>query len=224
MEAAIWLITTCFAYCIFYSYFGIEYYLLVCGVYSLFLFMAVIRVFLSPFQIERMTPAPAERVRTGEVPTTEIDRVTAVPLYDREVEQFKRDMGIPEDRDVVSGRKGDRVSVTDRGMCLYWKMPTWGVRFPFSPFIQSVLMALKCAPVTLSQMAWCYLNSFEALWGQYRREFSNCPLQTPTMGIFLCYYSFITDRSWVTVRQTKNKLFSWSKVDRMPNRFLYLGI
>ena len=85
-------------------------------------------------------------------------------------------------------------------------------------------MALKCVPVTLSGMAWCYLNSFEALWGLHRREFANCPLQTPTLGMFLCYYSFITDRSWVTVRQTKNKLFSWSKVDRTPNRFLYLGI
>ena len=145
-------------------------------------------------------------------------------ITSKELKIVAKDLGFKEGR-LVGASGNDRIYHTKRGMGLYLRMPQWGVKFPLSHFFKQVLCILRIPPSQLSGTAWCYMASFEAIFQLYEKDFESSLLRKPTLPIFLFYFSFQPDRSWVTVRVTKNKLFNqFSKVDKIVSKYMYLPV
>lgn len=87
-----------------------------------------------------------------------------------------------------------------KGHSFYWKSAHYGVRFPLSNFVRSILTTLDIAPAQLTGIAWCHINSFEWIF-RHHDAFKNTPVREPTLDLFLFYYSFVVDKSWITVRR-----------------------
>ena len=115
-----------------------------------------------------------------------------------------------------------RAHQSEFGLVVYGDFPSWGVKFPLSPFVLQFLNYLEITPAQLSGMAWCYLNSFEYIFEQYKDKFAECPLNVPTVPVFLHYFNFQQDKSWVTARKRRHLFHNINKVDRHPDKFAFL--
>ena len=172
-----------------------------------------------------MLPSSIDRVT--EVQTSgEVNLVGGTVMPDEDLAVFRKMMNIPEDRILISGGEGDRASNSDKGLCLYWRMPSWGMTFPLSDFKKQVLLVLNCPPAQVSGMAWCYLCSFEKLFETHSQQFADCPLKSPTLGVCLFYFGFFREKSYISVRNRdpKRKLFHLTKVEKDFSKFFFLAL
>ena len=137
------------------------------------------------------------------------------------IRELEKNLGLSRGRLKPAG-EGDRAHQAEKGLSIYSGMPTWGVRFPLNPFILQVLCYLELAPGQLSGMAWCYLNSFAYIFEEHKAAFADCPLNVPTLPVFMHYFSFIPDKSWVTVRKRRDLFHSINKLERNYDKFVFL--
>ena len=107
---------------------------------------------------------------------------------------------------------------------MYWKAGEWGVHLPFSPFIKEVLTKFKVAPTQFSSVAWCILNSFDALFSEHRGLFGEDA--QPTLNLFLEYYDVTfapKSKSWISFRRRSPHLFKTiNKIDDWSLHFFYM--
>ena len=115
-----------------------------------------------------------------------------------------------------------RAHQSEHGLVIYGDFPSWGVKFPLSPFVLQFLCYLEIPPAQLSGMAWCYLNSFEYIFDEHKDRFAECPLNVPTVPVFLHYFSFQQDKSWITTRRRRDLFHNINKVDRHTDKFVFL--
>ena len=124
----------------------------------------------------------------------------------------------------------DRVCDSEKGLSLYDNMPSWGVKLPLSEFVQSLIRALNVSLSQISGTSWCIINSFEHLFSFYADKLRYCRVKKPTLNLFFHYYTFISDKGWLTCCKRKrlpNKpevklLKPISKVQDWKNAFFFL--
>ena len=171
-----------------------------------------------------MTPSTTETDKKKKLDMKCVKEIEPDVITSKELKMAAKELGFKEGR-LIAASRNDKIYHTKRGMGLYLKMPQWGTKFPLSHFIKQTLCILRIPPSQLSGTAWCYMSSFEAIFQLYKKDFESSLLRRPTLPIFLFYFSFQPDRSWVTVRVTKNKLFNqFSKVDKAVNKYMYLPL
>ena len=118
----------------------------------------------------------------------------------------------------------ERVCDSTRGLGLYSQCNLWGFRLPLSNFAAEILRTVNVAPSQLNASAWCYINSFEALFYIYQDKFSDCPLKEPTLALFLHYYHFQVEKCWVKCVRRKWVLFDTiSNPGKWQNGFFFLA-
>ena len=143
-------------------------------------------------------------------------------LFTRDlVNELESHLGLSEGR-LRPATGMDRAHHSEKGLAIYADMPSWGVKFPLSPFVVQLLSYLEIAPGQLSGIAWCYINSFEHLFEKYKDEFADSPLNVPTVPVFLHYFNFMLDKSWVTVKRRRALFHPINKLDRHADKFVFL--
>ena len=111
---------------------------------------------------------------------------------------------------ILFPRDDERIHHITRGVGLYSQCILWGFKLPLSNFAVEILNYVGIAPSQLNASAWCYINSFEALFTMYKDRFVNCPLKEPTLALFLHYYYFGVEKCWVKVVRRRWTMFSIS--------------
>ena len=120
----------------------------------------------------------------------------------------------------------DRACDTEKGLCVYNNMPSWGLKFPLSDFVQSLLQTLNISLGQISGASWCYINSFEHLFTFFADKLMFCRVKKPTVNLFFHYYTFILDKekSWLLCCKRRNlKLLKpISKIADWKDTFFFL--
>jgi hypothetical protein len=116
----------------------------------------------------------------------------------------------------------DRAHHSEKGMCFYWRSDWCGIRLPFSRFVVEILRTLNVAPAQLNAVAWCHINSFEALFQSHDNYFGNLPDKTPTLSLFLEFYEFARSYSWIGIRKQTDYFVSISKIEDWSKGFFFL--
>ena len=143
-------------------------------------------------------------------------------LFTRElVDELERLLGFNQGR-LKAGTGVDRAHQSQKGLAIYADMASWGVKFPLSPFVLQLLCHLEITPGQLSGMAWCHINSFAHIFKEYKNKFIDCPLNVPTVPVFLHYFDFQQDKSWLTTRRRRHLFHHITKVDRNADKFVFL--
>jgi hypothetical protein len=131
-------------------------------------------------------------------------------------------LNIPIER-FLTPNSSERICETTRGVGLYSHCHLWGFRLPLSKLAADICHTVDVAPSQLNASAWCYINSFEALFYLYKDRFVNCPIKEPTLGLFLHYYSFQVEKCWVKCVRRKWVLFETiSNPGKWQNGFFFL--
>lgn len=166
----------------------------------------------------------AHKEKSGSHITVDFKTVEQNPpsLFTRAlVDELEKHVGFSQGR-LKPGVGVDRAHQSEKGLVIYADMPSWGVKFPLSPFILQLLCYLEITPGQLSGIAWCYLNSFEYIFEEYGDRFRDSPLNVPTVPVFLHYFNFMQDKSWITVRRRRELFHNISKLDRNADKFVFL--
>ena len=143
-------------------------------------------------------------------------------LFIRElVDELEHYLGLTQGR-LRPGTGVDRAHQSEKGLAIYTDMPSWGVKFPLSPFVLQLLCYLEITPGQLSGMAWCHINSFEHIFKEYKNELADCVVNFPTVPVFLHYFDFMADKSWLTTRRRRPLFHQITKVDRNADKFVFM--
>jgi hypothetical protein len=116
----------------------------------------------------------------------------------------------------------DRAHESEKGMCFYWRSDWCGIRLPFSKFVVEILRTLNVAPAQLNAVAWCHINSFEALFRSHDKIFGNLPDKIPTLSLFLEFYEFARSGSWIGIRKQTDRFISIRKIEDWSKGFFFL--
>lgn len=104
---------------------------------------------------------------------------------------------------LVPPTRNCRAHDSDKGMCIYYRMPSCGFRLPLTPFQIKLLEYLQAPPAQLSPAAWCYITSFERLF----IEFEELQDYEPSLPLLFHYFSLaVTSDFYSLKKKTAKKL------------------
>lgn len=120
-------------------------------------------------------------------------------FYDELVAEGFRDRISREVLSLLPPDISDRAHDSDKGLCVYWKMPRCGFSLPLSDFEKALLRALDVTPAQLTSTTWCTITSFELIFEEFWEELGGVE---PTVPIFTHFFTIaVATKDFLTVRK-----------------------
>lgn len=106
----------------------------------------------------------------------------------------------------------DRAHDSDKGLCVYWKMPKCGFRLPINPFEEELLKTLDVPPSQLTSTSWCTIASFGRIFSEFGKELGYVK---PTIALFAHFFTVaVTSKDFMSI---KKKVTAPSLFDTVGN-------
>lgn len=99
---------------------------------------------------------------------------------------------------LVLPTRNDRAHDSEKGLCVYWRMPRCGFQLPLSAFARALLRALDVTPAQLTSTSWCTIASFELIFEEFKEQLRDA---RPTVPLFANFFTVAVSTDYLSVRR-----------------------